>query len=149
MQGEVAKLLPLAVPRLKTRSPPVLRRRSKNTSKSSGFRKRRCFALRNVASKLKHALLHDFTRFEFHCGACRDSKAAAWHVRVASDALFAEAHLEHTEIANFDILAGRKTFGDTIEGHLNYGKDLLLGQSRLVADLDHKIPFSEVSHNGY
>jgi hypothetical protein len=59
-----------------------------------------------------HALGHDFARFEFHDRAGRDDDLLVGLFRIAADALFREAGLEHAEVAQFHAAPGCERFGD-------------------------------------
>lgn len=61
-------------------------------------------------------------------------------VRIASDLRLRLGDLEGPEVAEDDIVIGRQTGGDFLNEALHDTEDFLLGQTRLVADPDDKIP---------
>ena len=93
-------------------------------------------------------MAHDFAGLEFDRGARGDDDVGFGLVGVAPDAGFGQAHLEDTEVPQFDIVAFGEAVGDVLQGFLNDGKGLLLGDAHFLADLHDHVALGEVSHDG-
>src|SRR6516165_5903294 len=73
-----------------------------------------CLSLLQCRRKLRNFLSHYFAGLEFNRRAGRDFKAAAWLVRITTHAFFRQTYLEHTEIAQLDVLSLRKIVGNQV-----------------------------------
>ncbi len=68
-------------------------------------------------------------------------------VRIASDPRFGELHFKHSKVAKLNAVTFREGFNDLIESFLNHIKNIVLNESRLVADIHNNFTLSESSHS--
>jgi hypothetical protein len=92
------------------------------------------------------ALAHDLAGLELDGGAGRDDDVGFGFVGVATYAGFGQADLKDTEVSQLDIVAIGEVFRDVVEGFLDHGKGLLLGDANILADFHDHVAFGEICH---
>ena len=95
-----------------------------------------------LAGKLLHSLAHHLPGLELNGCARGNHKAAAWLVRISTNARLSQPRLKHPKIAQFNRDVPGQTVGDLIESPLNYVKHLMLNFAGLITDRDYDVAFS-------
>jgi len=94
-----------------------------------------------LAGKLLHSLAHHLPSLELNGCARGNHKAAAWLVRISTNARLSQPRLKHPKIAQFNRDVPGQTVGYLVESPLDYVEHFVLDFARLVADRDYNVAF--------